>query len=193
MRGNLVPDEETSKEILKLRKQIETLQDELQSSRELAPKGTENLAQGEDGFIVHYTYAVAEKKKMDAKFSFEHEVTVSQESDSTMVSWNEIFAWLAPQIMDEATDQAVMQSLSGYITRKDINKIRKKHEGFIVKELRVLREDYDTIKVQFKALGLIRKSEKQRSLKDRQTYWSLTPYGGQLMTRLRAISKAMET
>ena len=31
------------------------------------------------------------------------------------------------------------------------------------------------------------KSEKARSVKDSGTYWTLTPYGDEVMTRLRAI------
>ncbi|EBP9710788.1 forkhead box transcription factor, partial [Salmonella enterica subsp. enterica] len=50
---------------------------------------------------------------------------------------------------------------------------------------------FQTIKVQFRALGLIIKSEKSRSVKDKGTYWTLTPYGENLMTTLRAIKKTL--
>ena len=41
----------------------------------------------------------------------------------------------------------------------------------------VRQNDFDKIKVQLRALGLIAKSEKHRSVKDTRTYWTLTPYG----------------
>lgn len=47
--------------------------------------------------------------------------------------------------------------------------------------------DYQTVKIQLRALGLIAKSEKTRSVKDAGTYWTLTPYGDQVLTSLRAI------
>ena len=52
-------------------------------------------------------------------------------------------------------------------------------------------DDFKTIKVQLRALGLITKSEKTRSVKDVGTYWTLTPYGDEVMTRLRAIRRTI--
>jgi hypothetical protein len=49
---------------------------------------------------------------------------------------------------------------------------------------------FETIKIQFRALGLFEKSVKQRSLKDTDTFWKLTPYGDTVMRQLRAIKKA---
>ena len=46
-----------------------------------------------------------------------------------------------------------------------------------------------TVKIQLKALGLITKSVKKRSLNDTYRYWPLTSYGDTVMTRLRAIKK----
>jgi hypothetical protein len=56
-------------------------------------------------------------------------------------------------------------------------------------EFNISANDFDTIKVQLKALGLIQHSNKQRSVKDKLTYWTLTPYGNNLMTKLRAIRR----
>ena len=50
-------------------------------------------------------------------------------------------------------------------------------------------DDIDTLLVQFRALGLIKPSEKKRSVKDTATYWALTTYGDQLMVQLRALHK----
>jgi len=51
------------------------------------------------------------------------------------------------------------------------------------------QDDFQTIKVQLRALGLITKSDKARSVKDVTAYWTLTPYGDEMMTRLRAIRR----
>jgi hypothetical protein len=37
------------------------------------------------------------------------------------------------------------------------------------------QDDFQTIKVQLRALGLIAKNDKPRSVKDSGTYWTLTP------------------
>ena len=52
---------------------------------------------------------------------------------------------------------------------------------------RIGQDDFQTIKVQLRALGLIAKNDKTRSVKDSGTYWTLTPYGDEVMTQLRAI------
>ena len=68
---------------------------------------------------------------------------------------------------------------------KKIEALKKKR----VTAVRVHEEDFQTIKVQLRALKLIQKSEKQRSVKDTNSYWCLTRYGDQVMTNLRAIRK----
>jgi len=50
-------------------------------------------------------------------------------------------------------------------------------------------EEFGTLIVQLRALGLIEKSERNRSVKDKATYWKLTAYGDQHLTTLRAIRK----
>ena len=49
--------------------------------------------------------------------------------------------------------------------------------------------EIQTVKIQLIALGLIAKSQKARSVKDSRTFWALTPYGDQVLTRLRAIRR----
>ena len=53
----------------------------------------------------------------------------------------------------------------------------------------IFDDDFDTIKVQLFALGLIKKSEKKHAVSDVNRYWTLTPYGQNMMMMLRAIPK----
>jgi hypothetical protein len=50
-------------------------------------------------------------------------------------------------------------------------------------------EDFGTVVVQFRALGLIAKSDRARGVKDTATYWTLTPFGDEHLTQLRAIRR----
>jgi hypothetical protein len=61
-----------------------------------------------------------------------------------------------------------------------------------VSESEITDDDFQTIKVQLRALGLIARSDRQRSLRHAGTYWTLTPYGDTLMTQLRAIRREEE-
>ena len=64
-----------------------------------------------------------------------------------------------------------------------------KKEEKVPVEFSILDTDFQTIKIQFRALGYITESLKKRSIHDKGTYWTLTPYGDTIMTRLRAIRK----
>lgn len=66
---------------------------------------------------------------------------------------------------------------------------RKEAAGMKFNDFKLDDSDFNTIKVQFMALGLMIKSRKNRSVKDKSTYWTLTPYGESVMTRLRAIRR----
>jgi hypothetical protein len=51
------------------------------------------------------------------------------------------------------------------------------------------QSDFEIVLIQLSALGLIVQSVRNRSVKDRGTYWTLTPFGVTVMNRLRAVMK----
>lgn len=61
--------------------------------------------------------------------------------------------------------------------------------GDDISNVNVLNEDFQNIKVQLIALGLIEESIKKRSTKDTGVYWTLTKYGNKQMFILKAIKK----
>ena len=58
-----------------------------------------------------------------------------------------------------------------------------------IRSFAITEHDLQTIKIQLRALGLIAKSQRNRSVKDNASYWTLTPFGDQVLTTLRAIPK----
>lgn len=94
-------------------------------------------------------------------------------------------------MIDEVSDSKLKESLDELIIQKNteyLNKSKQFKNGEFY-EIYLHDDDFRTIKVQLRALGLIKKSSKTRSVKDIGTYWSLTPFGDEAMTRLRAIKK----
>jgi len=57
-------------------------------------------------------------------------------------------------------------------------------------ELQLRDEDFQNIKIQLRALGLIAKSNKARKPTEEKGFWTLTLYGDELMMQLRAIPSA---
>ena len=183
VRADLVPDEDASVEMLKLKKQIEDLQGQLESTRHSAPKGSERLSQGADTFKLSYSF----KSRPHDEFA------QTGWAGSFHPTWNDVFAWIGPHMLDEASDRDLKRVLDGFIedTRKnELPKENKKLKDCYLSDFVVSEKDFQTLKVQFLALGMIAKSTKKKSLKAAGNFWSLTPYGESVLTSLRAITKA---
>jgi hypothetical protein len=182
VRGNLVPDESSVEEILGLRRKIEELQFELVSSSTTGPEGASSLAQGEDTFELKFSFVASRTKyRWDGK-GYQH---------STIFSWNEIFCALSPLMINEASEENLVKEMNKLVSDFSGEEILKQNgfQNLNLMDFVVDSNDFQTIKIQLRALGLITKSSKGRSVKDIATYWTLTPYGDNVMTRLRAIQK----
>ena len=64
-----------------------------------------------------------------------------------------------------------------------------KDESSDLTEVAVKDRDFQAIKVQLSALGLIEKSRKNRGVRDTGLYWSLTPFGESALNTVRAIRR----
>ena len=182
VRGDLVPELPAAEEILRLRTRIEELEAGLRAARTEAPEGTASLAQGADTVDVDFTFKASPSGHSYDATGYHHSVTTT---------WNDIFAAVSPLMIHELSDGDFRDQVSGFIRDASIEKLRNIKE---LKNLKLLTFEVDdtyfqTIKVQLRALGLITKSTKPRSVKDTDTYWTLTPYGDTVMTRLRAIAR----
>ncbi len=179
VKGDMVPNQETSLEILKLKKEIETLEKKLDEARTKAPPGTENLSQGDEILVIDYT---CDSVKDNLRYTW---------NPNLQITWDEIFYYISPLMIHEASDTQIKYSLNELIEANERHVLEdsKEGKGHIFSFFKISDEVFQTIKVQLRALGLIKKSDKKRSLKDTKTYWTLTPYGDSVMNRLRAIPK----
>ncbi|NNA50202.1 DUF4062 domain-containing protein [Pseudomonas lactis] len=179
VRGNLVPNESATEEILNLRRRVDELELENRSIKTSEPEGAKYLEQGSDKYRIRYTY-------------FAYGVPNGKSGNSygeVELTWNYIHALLSPLMIDEASDVALKHTLSEAIESLMIENLSKNERPERIMNFEVSDSDYQTIKIQLRALGYITKSSKARSVKDTATYWTLTPYGDTVMTRLRAKRK----
>jgi len=163
IRADVLTSEEANFEINSLNKKLKELEEQLDNARTTAPEGAEGLSQGEDEYILKYSYYWG-----------------GDNYSEITLTWNQLFFILAPLMFDEAREFDLENELSTFIKQKD----EVKASNFKLNSV-----DFQSIKVQFIALGLIDKSLKKRSIKDSSTYWSLTPYGENKMMQLRALKK----
>ncbi|WP_440906583.1 DUF4062 domain-containing protein (plasmid) [Catenovulum sp. SX2] len=178
VKADLVPSEDSAQEILKLKNEIERLKEELNSTSS-AGVNTDELSQGDDCFEFEYTG----RAKIDYFEYHEAKLTAA-------VPWNTIFGALAPLMADEADEQSLQARLRQLLVKTEEDNLRAQ-QGFRNRELSTTFEHdvFDTIIVQFRALGFIQKSKRNRSVKDKKTYWCLTEKGDNLLVALKAIRK----
>jgi hypothetical protein len=130
-------------------------------------------------------------------------------------TWNRVFMHLGPELMDEASEDYLMERLSDLcleMSRADLVKKATKDtddEGNEeqqaddaesdsadvdevvggVYEATVTIDSFNDVKVQLVALALIESGTKRRPASDTRTYWRLTEQGSEQLLHLRAIRK----
>lgn len=94
-------------------------------------------------------------------------------------------------MINDASEKEILLQLNRFIASKNVDRLQNHNQlnGYTVDKFTLDDDDFQTIKIQLRALGLIAKSSKARSVKDQETYWTLTPYGDEVMIRLRAVRR----
>ena len=177
--GNAI-DEKSVKEIAKLQRENEELQKRLENIATEPPKDTEMLAQGEDKVEIEYSFV---------GFKIDHYNWERYDCKSAITfSWNQLFACIAPSMLDGCITYTIKSKLDELIAEKSSWKTTKEFSDLEkAEDFSILQTSSDLIIVQLRALGLIKIRDK-KSVNDK-THWELTPYGDYVMTKLLARKK----
>lgn len=146
--------------LLKLHDRIKELEAAVEAATTQAPAGVEDLAQGADPFVIGYS------------------LPGSPGSARFPTNWFTIIGVVGPLMFDECSEHRMKLAMNDWISRHVPDKRSD-----------ILENCFQTIKVQLIALGIIQKSERKRTPSDTQTYWSLTAWGANYVTKLRAVRK----
>ena len=183
VKASMLPSQDAINEILDLKSEIELLKIELEKTKNIAPEGTEDLEQGED--IVKFSY------QFNAR-STDWRIDRDKYYDATVeFTWNEVFAEISPLLIDEASESSLRSKINGLIEKKRFEYLNNKYskQDRIPQEFKIEDSDFQTLKIQFRALGMISESIKKRGVHDKNKFWRLTPFGDNVMTKLRAIRR----
>ena len=176
VRGDQVTDNEAANEILQLKKELDNLNKEL--SKFLSTEKIAELSQGDEKIKIKYLFRARDSnyKSTDWNGSF-------------TPSWNDIIANVFLICIDEANEARIINQFNSFIEKEKYEYLKneKDFKNKNIVSLRIDPESYHTIIIQLRALNIIRKSPKSRSIKDTDTYWSLTEKGDQQLVMLRAI------
>jgi Domain of unknown function (DUF4062) len=195
IRADQQANPETLAEINDLHKRVAEMQLALDEARTAPPAGTEALSQGDENFEVGMPYSLACEAPTRPR------ETVS-DSIKIKTSWDEVFSALGPLMLDESAEHALQDALNTWVGLENFADVKKhvlemiKYKGSDPSKVQIYRyktylfdHDFHTILIQLMALGLIAKSERRRSVADKGTFWTLTPYGQTRLIQLRAIRK----
>ncbi|WP_321519885.1 DUF4062 domain-containing protein [uncultured Bacteroides sp.] len=163
VRADELSSAEANKEILKLKKENDDLKKKIEGIQITPPIGSEKLQQGDDLMSLCF------ESEIEGPFNLK-------------LTWNELFSYLAPFMMDEATEIQLRIGLRQLLFRT------KKYVYTTLVE--ITNDDFYTVLIQFSSLGLIIKSDnKLRAVKDGNKYWTLTPLGMEEMVKLKALKR----
>lgn len=185
VRADQVPSGATLSDVLVLRKRVEDLEKQLEAERIEPPSGTEDLFQGDDPFELAFRFVARKTLKGYPPYE-DTGYTATIEP-----TWNEIFAGIAPSLINEASDADLRKAFrihfSALATADFAND--RDLKGRELRDFKFKNTDFDTCIVQLRALGLIAGSERKRSVRDIGTYWTLTQFGDRQMVMLRALRR----
>ena len=176
VRAGQVTDLESQREVQELRRRIRELEQEVEEHNAGYRPPLDSLARGNDPVALQYSCNVYVKG--DCK------VVMAE----TRLSWDQVFACVAPQMLHEVPEGVIRQALEEYISAsalKDVQgQIPKAHA---VRNVVLSTTSFNQVKIHLRALGLIRKSPRREGQKE--IHWQLTPLGDRTMTEVLAQQK----
>lgn len=178
IRADQIPQDH-SQEVLTLKKQIEELQERLRQVGLEEPIGVKDLSKGQDIFTVDFSFE-AKKPKL-GKNGVTYWIKGDEVDHSFESTWDDIFSYLAPEIISPTSEYRVVARLNGYIRAKQNKLFSDGFPGQKIENIRIYSNSFDTIKIQLRALKLIAIDDGDQ--------WVLSPYGDNYMTKLIAIHK----
>lgn len=189
IKANFMANKDAIEEINNLRKKVYDLEKELSISKAAPPKGTDGLSQGDDKFEI--TFQVELKlDELDELNLLLEGTNIHNKNLKCESSWNEIFSFISPVMIDEASNYTLYSLLNNFVMEKNHLILLQKYSAKQISNYKINENDFQTIIIQLRALGLIIQSKKNRNYNDiSETFWTLTDYGDNLMTNLRAIKK----
>ena len=160
MRADEKSSNEQTKELLRLKEEIDALNAQIKKYEEQGPEGVEDLCQGEDEFTIEYKVGFSEKIL------------------KCMLTWNEICSAVLPKMMQDCTELQMRYAVGACI----------EHHANIG-NVHVSELSFQSIKVQLLALGYIEEGTQPKTKKEYIGIWRLTKFGMNVTMRLNALKR----
>lgn len=169
IRANEVP-EDASRRLFQMSMKIRHLERKLEETRTQPPPGIEEIAQQDEKIMLNfiYTYSIGAGSNFGG--------------NKIELTWNQIFKFIAPDMLIPREEYYINNLIGNLIQELTVDAIRKQNpDAEYFRDFKCTDDDFNTVKIQFRSLGLIERDPVATAC------WRLTPYGDQVMTKLRAI------
>lgn len=169
-----------AEEMLRLRRTIDELKEKLSKSELEGPEGSSELAQGKELFPVKFSFSVTDADETDW--------------DCTRIKpicWNDIFLGVGSLMLDGLSEEQFRKILNRVIEDEYLESEEMANDEHLqgcgnIRDILIDWRDEQTIKVQFRALGLIEYSKIQGNP---GSEWRLTAFGDSSLLKLCAVHK----
>ncbi|MFC0678533.1 DUF4062 domain-containing protein [Lysobacter korlensis] len=197
VRADQAASTDTLRDLAKAHAQLRELEAQLARGAAEPPAGVEELSSGAEQLTIPVWVSGAPKLTDGARGKAQSKWV------SIATTWDDILAAISARLLVEAEEAEIRSILVEWMKYNFLDDLTNpladaaKAGGEGVKRSAVpfsfnvdLKPvEVGTILLQLKALGLITRSERRRSVSDTGIYWSLTPLGEQQAVKVRAIKK----
>jgi hypothetical protein len=172
VRATGIPNAEVLSEMNSLRKRVSELENELASARAAIPAGpnVDDLVSLDEKVTIRGSYS-------ERGYAGRQGVTATW---STRLTWRELFSTVAPQLLLPAYDSILRNRIANLL----LTRIGREEYQAAVNDL-----DFDGLKVQLMAYGLVDVRPLKTENGGMALFWTLTSYGQQLMLQTRSVRK----
>lgn len=175
VRANQVTDLGPARDVQELRRRIDELEQEKEELSAGLRPDPRSLARGGDPVTLSYNCNAYVKGDCKAIMA-----------DTTM-TWDQVFARVAPQMLNEVPEQVMRQALEEAIADHALQDVQRQlPKAHAVRNIVISTGTFNQVKIQLRAQGLIRKSPRRDN---GLVHWQITPLGDQTMTQIMAVPR----
>ena len=175
VRADQIPTHEVLERFTQLEQENQLLRTRLGETTRILGIDLDELAHGSDKLPLAYTYELYDKGKST-------KVTIS---DSFETTWDSLFSFIAPYLIDKASDSQFQRAISEFVSKEVLDALRQEHGNETeISGFTLSNDDLAKVKVQFRALGLVQRTGDG---------WSLTDKGDAHIMQIMVIRRNTET
>jgi len=181
VKGDTVTNEEATQEILRLRKQIDVMNEQMGEYEQEAGIKSLAYAQGKETANLKGLYDVTDPNTSQYRRAFK----LKDVETAVTTTWEEIIAFALPSITSSPSEQQLRNTLGRLFRDKLPPALHAELQPYSVEHVRLSEESYNTVKIQLLALGYAELVDDEKADK-RKVIWSLTKSGLRQMYQTHA-------